>query len=76
MPLKPVPATVESGTVSIVDPDDPTKKAAVTDEAPLDDAYVAAVRMVGGEEALRLANKIQFLQLVELVRIRQLLTLR
>jgi hypothetical protein len=32
--------------------------------------------MVGGEEAARLSNKLQFLQLAELVRIRQLLELK
>jgi hypothetical protein len=78
MPLKPKPVTavIESGGVSIVDADDATKKAAVSDEAPSDEAYAEAVRIVGGEEAAKLSNKLQFLQLVELVRIRQLLTLR
>lgn len=76
MPLKPVRATIESGSVSIVDPDDATKKAGVVGEAPSDEAYAQAVRLVGGEEAARLSNKLQFLQLVELVRIRQLLELK
>ena len=73
MSLKEVPATMRGGMVSIVDADDATKKAAVSDEAPLDEAYAEAVRIVGGEAAVKLSNKIQFLQLVELVRIRQLL---
>lgn len=51
-------------------------RAAVVGEPPQEDAYAVAVRMIGGEEQLKLANKIQFLQLVELVKINRALELK